>query len=157
MRILQKPNPPSGFRRTLWRLPIQLYHAGLGFLVGQRLMLLTHTGRISGQPRQTVLEVVGREQGDYLAASGFGTAADWFKNIRKAPEAVIQIGNRRLDAHATVLSSDEGAALMERYAMRHPKAARRLCKIMGFEVDGTAADFREVGRMIPFVRFTPAS
>ncbi|NBE92221.1 nitroreductase family deazaflavin-dependent oxidoreductase, partial [Nonomuraea sp. K271] len=31
------------------------------------------------------------------------------------------------------------------------------CKIMGFEVDGSVADYREVGRHIPFVRFTPAT
>ncbi|MGH3724996.1 MAG: nitroreductase family deazaflavin-dependent oxidoreductase [Mycobacterium sp.] len=157
MRIIQKPRPPSGFRRVLWRLPISLYRAGLGFLMGQRLMLLTHTGRKSGQPRQSVLEVVGREEGGYLAASGFGAAADWFKNIRKTPEAVIQVGNRRIGVNATVLSADEGAALMERYAMRHPKAAQQLCKVMGFEVDGTPGDFREVGRKIPFVKFTPVA
>lgn len=155
MRIIQKPSPPSGFQRVLWRLPISLYRVGLGFLVGQRLMLLTHTGRKSGQPRQSVLEVVGREEGGYLAASGFGVAADWFKNILKTPEAVIQVGNRRIGVRATVLSADEGSALMERYAMRHPKTAQRLCKVMGFEVDGTPGDFREVGRRVPFVRFTP--
>ncbi|TDC06909.1 nitroreductase family deazaflavin-dependent oxidoreductase, partial [Nonomuraea longispora] len=40
---------------------------------------------------------------------------------------------------------------------RHPAAARQLCKIMGFEVDGSVADYLEVGRHIPFVRFTLAT
>ncbi|MGP4029325.1 hypothetical protein [Actinomadura sp. 3N407] len=41
------------------------------------------------------------------------------------------------------------------YATCHPAAARRLCALMGFAVDGGLDDYREVGTHIPFVRFTP--
>lgn len=44
---------------------------------------------------------------------------------------------------------------MAHYAMRRPRSAKQLSRLMGFEVDGSADDFREVGRAIPFVRFTP--
>jgi deazaflavin-dependent oxidoreductase (nitroreductase family) len=48
---------------------------------GQRLLLLQHTGRKSGNARLTVLEVVARDQatGTYIVASGFGEKADWFQ------------------------------------------------------------------------------
>ncbi|MCU7730981.1 hypothetical protein ODJ79_45320 [Actinoplanes sp. KI2] len=46
---------------------------------------------------------------------------------------------------------------MARYAARHPTAGRRLCKLMGFAVDGSAEDYRAVARHIPFVRFTAAA
>jgi hypothetical protein len=57
---------------------------------GQRLLLLQHTGRKSGNARLTVLEVVARltvlevvardqATGTYIVASGFGEKADWFQ------------------------------------------------------------------------------
>ncbi|SEK55561.1 hypothetical protein [Nonomuraea pusilla] len=49
MDVVRRPDPPSGLRRALWRLPVHLYRAGLGRLLGGRLMLLTHVGRVSGR------------------------------------------------------------------------------------------------------------
>jgi deazaflavin-dependent oxidoreductase (nitroreductase family) len=157
MRIVQKPAPPTGLRRMLWRLPIQLYRLGLGPLLGQRVMLLTHLGRVSGRPRQAVIEVVEHDERGWVAASGFGPRADWYQNVMKAPDVTIQVGGRTLPVTATPLPAGEGAELMARYAPRHPAAARRLSKIMGFEVDGSVRDYREVGRLVPFVRFIPRS
>ncbi|MGC7322869.1 nitroreductase family deazaflavin-dependent oxidoreductase, partial [Mycobacteroides abscessus subsp. massiliense] len=74
---------------------------------------------------------------------------------RKTPEVTIQVGGRAHRARAAELSTDEGGDLMAHYAMRRPRSAKQLSRLMGFEVDGSADDFREVGRAIPFVRFTP--
>ncbi|MFI6595985.1 nitroreductase family deazaflavin-dependent oxidoreductase [Nonomuraea sp. NPDC050536] len=155
MEIVKKPDPPAGFQRLLWRLPIRLFRLGLGPLLSRRLMLLNHVGRVSGRPRQVVIEVVEHGPDGYVAPSGFGPGSDWYKNIKKTPDVVIQVGGRVMGATALPLSPDEGADLMARYAPRHPVLARQLCKIMGFAVDGSTADYREVGRHIPFVRFTP--
>lgn len=156
MKEIQKPDPPTGFLRLLWRLPIRLFQAHLGFLVSKRIMLLTHIGRTSGQPRQAALEVVEhRNDGSIVAASGFGGAADWYKNVRKTPEVTVQVGSRYHRARAVTLSTEEGGDLMVRYAMKRPRSAKQLSRLMGFEVDGSADDYREVGRAIPFVRFTP--
>lgn len=120
-------------------------------------MLLTHTGRVSGEPRQAVIEVVGHDaaSGGHIAAAGYGRRSDWYRNILKTPEVTVQVGNRARPMTARPLSEDEGADLMARYALRNPRIARRLAKLMGFLVDGSESDFREVGRRIPFVRFTP--
>ncbi|SDQ55402.1 nitroreductase family deazaflavin-dependent oxidoreductase [Thermostaphylospora chromogena] len=153
MKIIGTPSPPRGLRRLLWRLPIRLYRLGLGRLFGHRLMLLTHVGRVSGRPRQAVVEVVERGADHYIVASGFGTRSDWYRNVRAHPEVTIETGGRRMAATAVVLSAAEGGGIMARYAARHPRTARRLCRIMGFAVDGSAADYRAVGERIPFVRF----
>lgn len=155
MQIVKKPSPPTGLRRRLWRLPIRLYRMGLGPLLGRRIMLLAHIGRVSGRQRQAVIEVIEHGEHGYVAASGFGPKADWYQNVMKTPDVTIQIGGRTLQVTATPLPADEGAEIMARYAPRHPAAARQLCKIMGFAVDGSAEDYREVGRHIPFVRFAP--
>ncbi len=157
MEITRKPAPPTGIRRLLWRLPIHLYRMHLGWLLGRRLMLLTHTGRISGKKRQAVIEVVEHDPGDrsYIAASGFGSRADWYQNVLATPYVTIQVGRHTMAATATPLDADDGAEIMARYARRHPAAAKQLCRIMGVSVDGSVSDYRAVGRYIPFVRFVP--
>ncbi|MFJ5277705.1 nitroreductase family deazaflavin-dependent oxidoreductase [Streptomyces parvulus] len=136
------------------RAPIALFRAGLGPLFGRRLLLLHHTGRVSGLDRRVVLEVVAYEpdSGTWTIASGFGPGADWYRNLRERPKTVIQFGNRHHAVTARFLSPDEGAAVMEGYGRRHPRTARRLCAFMGLPMDGSAPSLRGAGRSIPFVR-----
>ncbi|WP_020496629.1 nitroreductase family deazaflavin-dependent oxidoreductase [Sciscionella marina] len=157
MQVIKKPAPPTGLPRLLFRLPIRLYRLRLGWLLGSRMLLLTHTGRVSGKPRQVVIEVVGRDErtGSYFTCSGFGQKSAWYRNVLATPQARIQVGNRAVPALAEPLETEDGAEVMADYAVRHPRAARRLVRFMGFAVDGTAEDYREVGRNLPFVRFTP--
>ncbi|MEU9588527.1 nitroreductase family deazaflavin-dependent oxidoreductase [Streptomyces sp. NPDC048219] len=149
-----RPPPPAGWRRFAARLPILLHRVGLGPLFGGRLLLLHHTGRVSGLDRQVVLEVVSHEpQGPaWTIASGFGPQADWYRNLRQQPKTVVQFGNRHHAVTARFLPAEDGAAVMAAYARRHPGTARRLCAFMGFAVDGGEASFREAGRAVPFVR-----
>ncbi|MGC9540727.1 nitroreductase family deazaflavin-dependent oxidoreductase [Streptomyces sp. UG1] len=150
----RRPQPPTGWRRLAFRLPIRLYHAGLGPLLGKRFLLLHHTGRKSGRERQGVLEVVSydRDTDTWTVASGFGPKSDWYQNLRHRPQAVIQFGRRRFSVTAHFLSPEEGADVMADYARRHPRAARRLASLMGFSVDGSEAAYRRIGEATPFVR-----
>jgi deazaflavin-dependent oxidoreductase (nitroreductase family) len=141
-------------------MPVRLYQARLGRLLGQRFLLLEHVGRKSGQLRRVVVEVVARDdphRPSWTVASGFGPDAAWYRNLRVTPRVTIQVGARRHDVVARFLPPEEGGELMARYAARHPRVARRLSAFMGFEVsDGSAEEFRRVGTSIPFVRFEPA-
>jgi hypothetical protein len=51
---LTKNAMPHGLTRLAFRLPIWLYRLRLGWLLGDRLLLLTHIGRTSGQRRDRV-------------------------------------------------------------------------------------------------------
>ncbi|NTY60334.1 nitroreductase family deazaflavin-dependent oxidoreductase [Mycolicibacterium sphagni] len=158
MKVLKKIGPPAGFRRFVFRLPIYLYRWGLGGLLGDRLLLLTHRGRRSGKERLVLLEVAEYDTAtdSYLVASGWGPTADWYRNILDAPPVRIQVGRRRMSATALPLTREEGAEVFVRYACRHPKAARRvLPRLMGYSVDGSRADFQQVGLRLPFVRLVP--
>ncbi|WP_327342330.1 nitroreductase family deazaflavin-dependent oxidoreductase [Streptomyces europaeiscabiei] len=152
------PQHPSGWRRFALRLPILLFRAGLGPVLGRRFLLLHHTGRVTGADRHVVLEVVARDPagGSWTVASGFGPKADWYRNLRRRPQTVVQMGNRHYAVDARFLPPEEGAEVMAHYAVRHPRFARRLCAFMGLTVDGSAASFREAGRTIPFVRLDAA-
>ncbi len=59
---LSDTRPPHGLMRWLLRAPVWLYRLRLGGLLGDRFLMLTHIGRNSGQPHQSVLEVVGHDE-----------------------------------------------------------------------------------------------
>ncbi|GAB2495301.1 nitroreductase family deazaflavin-dependent oxidoreductase [Nocardiopsis aegyptia] len=157
MEITERPDPPTGIRRLLFRAPIHLYRLRLGWLFGGRLLLLNHTGRVSGKRRQVVIEVVehDRSDGSYVVCSGFGPKAAWYQNLLATPETSIRVGTRTIPVTAHPLDTDTGGDVMARYAPRHPRAAHRLVRFMGFSVDGTVEDYRAVGRHLPFVRLSP--
>ncbi|BDZ63446.1 hypothetical protein GCM10025877_03840 [Agromyces mangrovi Wang et al. 2018] len=135
--------------RTRWvvRLPIPLYRAGLGVLLGRRFMMLEHTGRTSGEPRFVVLEVVDRpDERTVFVASGFGPRSQWYRNLRADPSCHVSTGRiRRRPAEADLLDAEGGAEVLARYAERYPKAWAALQQMMR---DATGEDDPE----IPIVR-----
>ena len=123
-----RPPLPRGWRRKAARAPALLFRVGLGPLLGRRLLLLHHKGRVSGLDRHVVLEVVAHEPDSpaWTVASGFGPRADWYRNPRAHPKTVLQFGNRHHAVTARFLGPEDGAAIMEEYGARHPRTARRL-------------------------------
>ncbi|MFK4547817.1 deazaflavin-dependent oxidoreductase (nitroreductase family) [Streptomyces tendae] len=154
-----RPPLPEGWRRKAARAPALLFRVGLGPLLGRRLLLLHHTGRVSGLDRRVVLEVVAHEPESpaWTVASGFGPRADWYRNLRAQPKTVLQFGNRHHAVTARFLGPEDGAAIMEEYGARHPRTARRLCAFMRLPADGSATSLRRAGRAIPFVRLESES
>lgn len=134
--------------RWLVRAPIGLFRIGLGPLFGQRLLMLEHLGRTSGQRRYVVLECIDRpDPGVVVVASGFGAAAQWYRNIAANGHAFIWIGRlARVPSVPRLLPAEENAERLERYAARHPGAWRRLSGAMTVAQGGTPD--------IPLVEFT---
>jgi deazaflavin-dependent oxidoreductase (nitroreductase family) len=134
--------------RTRWivRAPVWLYRARLGFLLGSRLLMLEHTGRKTGPRRYAVLEIVHRPRpGTYAVASGFGTRAHWFRNVRANPKIRVHTGVRgSASATARLLTSEENAAVLAAHQRRHPRAWARLKPVLEttlgtwMENDGTS-------------------
>jgi len=144
---------PKGVLRAFYRFPIYLYKAGLGWLLGGRVLMLTHTGRKSGLPRYVVLEVVEHRQGEWFVAAAYGERADWYRNVRVNPNVTIDFRGRKTPAVAEVVPVSQGAAVLSDYALRHPKAARQLGKMMHLPIDQDAGAAAE---KIPIVRLTAA-
>ena len=116
--------------RTRWlvRAPIPLFRAGLGRLLGRRVLLLEHLGRTSGLPRYVCLEVVDHPRpGRLLVVSGFGTRAQWYRNLQGHPACFVGWGRiRRAPATARFLTEAESRAALEGYATRYPASCRTL-------------------------------
>jgi deazaflavin-dependent oxidoreductase (nitroreductase family) len=148
---------PRGLTRALARLPIQLYRARLGWLMGKRFLMLTHTGRVSGLPRQVVLEVVRHDPAtdSYVVASAWGEKSDWYRNICKTPAVVINVGRRRLEVVAERLPQEEAVRELADYVRRYPVAARSLARLMGYPMNDLETDFPALGSQLPLIAFRP--
>lgn len=110
--------------RRLMRAPILMYRARLGFLFGSRMLMLEHIGRQSGTRRYVVLEVFDHPTPDtYVVVSGFGTRAQWFRNVQANPHVRVFIASHA-PAHATarVLTPAEAGTALDAYVTRHPRA-----------------------------------
>ncbi len=149
------PTPPRGLKAIPWRLPIWLYRLHLGFLLGERFLLLEHIGRKTGKVRYAVLEIIGKDARPraYYVASGFGERSHWFRNIMARPEVTIQIRQRRYRARAERLPYDEAFSRLQTYAREHPAALRELSRLLHYPYDGSEASLRELTNTLPIVRF----
>ena len=145
----RKPLGPIG--RLLARAPRHLYRLGLGGLLGQRFVMVEHTGRVSGRPRETVLEVVRRDESSIDVAAAWGSRSDWVRNVVAEPSVRVSSGRLR-SAPATAGLLDLGVAtgVLGEYAESHPQAANALGRVLGLDFTGPAG----VASAVPVVRFT---
>jgi deazaflavin-dependent oxidoreductase (nitroreductase family) len=89
---------------------------------GAHVLLLTTTGRRSGELRTTPL-IYGTRDGDYvLVASKGGAPADpsWYQNLSAAPEVEVQVLGDRFRAHARDAAGDERAQLWQLMSAQWP-------------------------------------
>jgi deazaflavin-dependent oxidoreductase (nitroreductase family) len=147
---------PHGILRWLLRLPIHLYHLRLGWMLGERFMLLEHLGRKSGRWHTVVVEVIGHDEGTdtYFAASGWKLRSDWYRNILAHPQVRLSTGHRNhLEAVAHVLAPKAAGERLVEYAHRHPLAMRELADVMGYKEHKTDDDIRAIADSLPITGF----
>ncbi len=116
--------------------------------------MLTHVGRVTGKPRNVVLEVVRYDTKNdaFYVASGWGERSDWLLNIQKDPNVNVQFKRRSFPAVAERLSVEDAELEMLDYGRRHPAALKQLARVMGFRLEPTEAAYRELGRYVPLIR-----
>lgn len=153
---IRKLQPPKGVGRLLFRLPIWLYRLRLGRLLGDRMLLLHHTGRTTGLPRQAMLEVAhhDRDTDTYVVFAAFGEKTDWYQNVLAHPDVSIQVGRRKLAVRAEPLSAEERGAVLVDFVNEHPTEAR-FVSVLGYRVDGTEEDWRALGEKLIAVALRP--
>ncbi len=145
----------------IFRGPVYLYRWHLGWLLGHRLLLLTHTGRRSGLRRQTVLEVVDyRNPGpEVVVVSAFGRNADWFRNIEAKPDEDVTVGSHHFPAAHRILDEQEAIDVIRGYESRNrfmaPIVRAGLSWVVGWPYHSTEEDRRRLVQQLPLVAFRP--
>ena len=149
---------PKGLLRWALHAPRWLYHSGLGWILGDRFLLLHYIGRKSGKPRETIIEVVDHDRASdtYFVASGWGTKSDWFQSIRANPGVRIQVGRRTIEADVHILDLDEAAKRLAGYAKNHRTAFHELSLLLtGKALKGTDQECRDLAHTVPVIAFRP--
>ena len=76
-----------------------LYAVGLGPIIGKIILLLTTTGRKSGQKRVTPLQYEEID-GNFFLGSARGTHSDWYRNVVADGRVEVRVKNRRFTGMA---------------------------------------------------------
>ena len=153
---IRELSPPRGLSRAFFRFPIYIYRLGLGGIFGKRMLLLNHTGRVSGLPRQAMLEVVNHDPdtGTFVVNAGFGPDSDWYRNLLAKPDASIVVGRKKIDVRAEQLAPAEAGPLMLNFVRQHPQEAR-FVRHLGDEVDGSDEDWLALWEELILIALRP--
>jgi len=142
-------------------LPQHVYLRGRGWMLGYRFLQLTHCGRRTGRTFSTVLEVVRFESQTHEATvvSGFGSGADWLRNIQANGHAQIKIARESFDATFRMVGPEEAIEVFEAYERRNrfvrPVVYAVLSRLLGWRYDGSEQARRKMADQLPMIAFRP--
>jgi len=89
---------------------------------GTTVLILTTTGRRSGEERSTPL-IYGKHADDYVVVASKGGAEEdpaWYLNLSADPEVTVQVREDRFKARARKASPDEKPGLWKMMTERWP-------------------------------------
>jgi deazaflavin-dependent oxidoreductase (nitroreductase family) len=144
-----------------FRAPVRLYDNGLGWLLGQRFLCVTHVGRKSGRHYRTVLEVIGTQpaSGEVVVIAGMGPSADWYRNIQATPAVEVVVGRLRFAPIHREVDETEAVTVIEEYERRNrwirPILRPLLSRLLGWSYDGSDTARVRLVRQLPIVAFRP--
>jgi deazaflavin-dependent oxidoreductase (nitroreductase family) len=154
-----------GFRRQpgrlallVFRTPLPLYRAGLGWLfLGRTFLVLTHVGRKTGKPHATAAMVLAEDgpSGEAVICSVWGPRADWIRNLHANPALRVQIGRESFVPHHRFLSGEEAFTVGVGFRRHHPWRVRMIGRVLGVDLRSDT-EMREFISARPFVALRPA-
>ena len=123
---------PSRFLKVLFGAPSWFYRIGVGWMLGKRSLAVTHRGRRSGQPHQTVLEVMffDRDTEESVVASAYGPRADWYRNLQAEPALRVQTGRMDYIPEQRFLTPQQARDAAARFCREHPWEARMVSRVL---------------------------
>jgi deazaflavin-dependent oxidoreductase (nitroreductase family) len=89
---------------------------------GSSILLLTTTGRRSGEERTTPL-IYGRSGDDYLVVASKGGSPEppaWFRNLEAQPDVEVQVLGDRFRARARTATAEEKPEMWREMTSRWP-------------------------------------
>ncbi|WP_448004253.1 nitroreductase family deazaflavin-dependent oxidoreductase [Agromyces bauzanensis] len=154
----EKPGPVASF---LYRAPVALYRARLGWILGGHFLVLTTTGRKSGRTRRTALEVARRagEPGKlptlWVVASR-GRHTDWYANAVAGGPTRVTWKTHTFTPQVHALDPTERADLLADYQRRHPRAAAMLgSAVLGGEFTADPDQLQRLAAELRALRLDP--
>lgn len=143
--------------RIAFRLPLVLYRLGVGWVLGNEFLVLTHVGRRTRRVRETVLKVLHYDPstGECIVASAWGRHADWYQNIQTRPALAVQTGRQRYVPEQRGVGADEAFSVFKDWTGRQRWFARLMLGQIGQRLDVPEGQLRATVESFPFVAFRP--
>lgn len=149
--------PEERIRPPWWLKPLNKVLIGLAKLPlpvfgKEGLLVLTVTGRTSGQPRSTPISPMTVDGKRYVVG-GF-PGADWVRNARANPEVTLTQNRRRERARMVEMSVDEARPLLRQFPTLVPSGVDFM-KNAGLVTDATPDEFEALAGRCAVFRFDP--
>lgn len=116
-------------------LHVRVYRATGGRLMGRTsgmpVLLLTVAGRTTGTPHTTPLVYLDSGGRYVVTGSAGGAPAEpqWFRNLRRADRAVVEVGRQRTPVTVEIAPPQERQILWEQLVARAPGFGRYQTKV----------------------------
>lgn len=113
------------------RIGVSMYRALDGRLASGsknvHVLMVTSPGRRTGVPRSTCVRYLDTAEGFVVWGTGSGSPQDpdWFRNLRKAAVAEVQVREKRLQVRPRELTGEERDAMWNEVVLAHaPEVAK---------------------------------
>jgi deazaflavin-dependent oxidoreductase (nitroreductase family) len=138
-------------------MPLFLYRHGRGHLLGRTFLLLEHVGRRTGKTYAITAMVLSYDEatGEAIIFSGWGTDADWVRNLKAHPAVRVQIGRRSFVPEQRFLTDDEAFEVADAFIRRHPWRLRLASTLLGWGDLHSEDALRDFVHVRPFVALRP--
>ena len=142
---------PGKVAKMFFSFPIYLYKAGLGGLIGSKLLLLTTVGRKSGRYRTTPLGYITGEEGVFYITAGWKGSSNWYKNVKTNPEVQVQVGSIKFHCHAEELKIEDQVQVLANFSKHYPIVIRTYKWMARMPFDGSDGFFRRIAEEGPML------
>lgn len=143
---MSQPRPPR-YLKPMNKMMMAVQR--LGIPTGPA-MVLTVTGRKSGQPRSTPMTPFEFQGGLYVVAGYPG--ADWAANARAAGTGTLARGRRSRQVRIVELGVDDARPVLRAFSTQVPVGVA-FAKRSGMVHDGTADEFEALAGQLAVFRF----
>jgi deazaflavin-dependent oxidoreductase (nitroreductase family) len=145
------PKPPR-WLKPMNKVFMAMMRLGLPVSGKEGPVVLTVTGRTSGQPRSTPITPMHVDGKRYVVA-GF-PGADWERNARAAGTATLTTGRTPEAVRMVELTADQARPLLRQFPVLVPTGISFM-KRAGLVVDGTADECEALAGRCAVFRFDP--
>jgi deazaflavin-dependent oxidoreductase (nitroreductase family) len=149
-----KPIKPPWWLKPLNKVFMAMMRLGLANFGGESPLVLTVTGRKSGEPRSTPITPMHVDGRRYVVA-GF-PGADWVKNARAAHSATLTTGKTSETVRMVELSAEEARPLLRQFPVLVPTGVSFM-KRSGLVTDATPDEFEALAGRCAVFRFDPVT
>jgi deazaflavin-dependent oxidoreductase (nitroreductase family) len=145
--------PTHPLHKALFKAPIILWRLGLGTVLGQFLMLISHTGRKSGRTRRTMVEYHTIAGSKYIPCA-FGPHSDWYQNMIADPNVTIQT-RQGVESVRGERVTDERELLAVYYHLMRRNPLMTKSYLASLDIQPEASDLLAKKDRVYWLRFDP--